>query len=151
MKLFLLVIVAFLCLGVAAQDSIPAHMAADSIPASNPVPEEVATEQPEASGQTVRFPMSPSAFKLSLCVLGFGLLILLGEIVLVWKLGISPQDTIKFIVVTIIVIGSLYLITAGYTNDQIAPAMGLLGTIAGYLLGKMGPESASNNKPDTQG
>jgi hypothetical protein len=30
----------------------------------------------------------------------------------------------------------MFLITAGYTSDQIAPMIGLLGTIAGYLLGK---------------
>lgn len=100
---------------------------------------------PAPSGVYVPPPMTDISFSLSLCVLGFGLLLIIGEIILVYRLNISPQDTIKFIIVTLIVIGSLYLITAGYTNDQIAPAMGLLGTIAGYLLGKMGPESASNN------
>ena len=94
-------------------------------------------------------PMTDISFNLSLCVLGFGLLLIIGEIFLVYRLNISPQDTIKFIIVTLIVIGSLYLITAGYTNDQIAPAMGLLGTIAGYLLGKMGPEISSNTNTNT--
>ncbi|WP_298157146.1 hypothetical protein [Flavobacterium sp.] len=103
-------------------------------------------EATAVSSKRVSFPMSPTAFQLSLCVLGFGVLLIIGEIVLVYRLNISPQDTIKFILVSVIVIGSLYLITAGYTNDQIAPAMGLLGTIAGYLLGKMGPESAAKDK-----
>jgi hypothetical protein len=32
----------------------------------------------------------------------------------------------------------MVLICAGYSNDQIAPAMGLFGTLAGYLLGRKG-------------
>ena len=38
--------------------------------------------------------------------------------------------------VTLIVVSSLFIITAGYSSEQIAPAMGLFGTIAGYLLGR---------------
>ncbi|AWI25794.1 hypothetical protein HYN49_07700 [Flavobacterium pallidum] len=125
-----------------AQDTITKPVT-DSITSNNPLPEEE-PETPKVSTQGARFPMSDNAFNLSLCILGFGVLLIIGEIILVYRLSISPQDTIKFIVVTVIVIGSLYLITAGYTNDQIAPAMGLLGTIAGYLLGKMGPESNAN-------
>ena len=33
-------------------------------------------------------------------------------------------------------IAGLFLIFAGYSQDQMAPMMGLLGTVAGYLLGK---------------
>jgi hypothetical protein len=38
--------------------------------------------------------------------------------------------------VTLIIIGTLFFITAGFDSTQIAPALGLFGTIAGYLLGK---------------
>jgi len=76
-------------------------------------------------------------FYLSLIVLGFGLLVLLFEMILIRNRKISPEDTIKFIVITLIITSTLFLITAGYSNDQIAPAVGLLGTIAGYLLGKI--------------
>jgi biopolymer transport protein ExbB/TolQ len=31
---------------------------------------------------------------------------------------------------------AVFLVVAGYTDTQIAPVMGLLGTVAGYLLGK---------------
>jgi hypothetical protein len=40
--------------------------------------------------------------------------------------------------ITLIIIGTMVLICAGYSNDQIAPAMGLFGTVAGYLLGRRG-------------
>jgi hypothetical protein len=39
-------------------------------------------------------------------------------------------------VVTIIV-SALILVIAGFSNDQIAPAFGLFGTIVGYMLGRM--------------
>jgi len=35
-----------------------------------------------------------------------------------------------------IIIATMILITAGYSNEQIAPAFGLLGTIVGYILGR---------------
>ena len=31
---------------------------------------------------------------------------------------------------------AIFLVVAGYSDQQIAPVIGLLGTIAGYLLGK---------------
>lgn len=38
--------------------------------------------------------------------------------------------------VIMIVLGTLFLISAGFSNENIAPALGLFGTIAGYLLGR---------------
>lgn len=81
-------------------------------------------------------PLSPGEFTLSMSVLAFGLVIILLEIFLVRSKKIGAEDTIKFITITLIITATLFLITAGYSNDQIAPAVGLLGTIAGYLLGR---------------
>ena len=76
-------------------------------------------------------------FVLSLMVLFFGGFTLVVEYRLLSKSEkVNPDDAFKIIVITLIVVGSLFLITAGYTNNQIAPAMGLFGTIAGYLIGK---------------
>ncbi|MDX1617310.1 MAG: hypothetical protein R3224_00890 [Balneolaceae bacterium] len=44
--------------------------------------------------------------------------------------------------VTLIITAALFLIAAGFSNDQIASALGLLGTIAGYLLGRGEGEEA---------
>jgi len=35
-----------------------------------------------------------------------------------------------------IIVGSLILISSGYSSNQIGPAMGLFGTVAGYLIGR---------------
>jgi hypothetical protein len=40
----------------------------------------------------------------------------------------------------LVVTAGLFLIPASYSNDQIAPLIGLLGTIVGYLLGKSSEE-----------
>ncbi|MCG3158738.1 MAG: hypothetical protein DKINENOH_05382 [bacterium] len=80
--------------------------------------------------------LTKQSFYLSIGVLLFGLSVLIIELVLIAKQKINPEDTVRCIVVTLIILGALFLITAGYSNDQIAPAIGLLGTIAGYLLGK---------------
>jgi|SRR5690242_14834428 len=47
----------------------------------------------------------------------------------------SPQSILRVFGLTIIVPLAVFLIVAGYSENQIAPVIGLLGVIAGYLLG----------------
>ena len=97
----------------------------------NPPPE------PDSAGPSIVTPLSRLEFVLSISVLAFGLIIIILEMFLIKTRKISPEDAIKFIIITLIITSTLFLITAGYSNDQIAPAVGLLGTIAGYLLGRI--------------
>jgi hypothetical protein len=46
------------------------------------------------------------------------------------------EDHFRYFIIIIIVIGTLALITTGFSSDQIAPAAGLFGTLAGYLVGR---------------
>jgi len=80
--------------------------------------------------------MSTYEFGLSISVLAFGLLIMIFEIFLLKSRILKDDLLVKFILVTLIITATLFLITAGYDNNQIAPAIGLFGTVAGYLLGK---------------
>lgn len=80
--------------------------------------------------------LSSDELKLSYAVLIFAILVLSFEVVLIIKDKVQAENSFKFIIVTLIVSSSLFLITAGYDNNQIAPAFGLFGTIAGYILGK---------------
>jgi hypothetical protein len=50
--------------------------------------------------------------------------------------------------VTIIITAGLFLMTAGYSSEQIAPMYGLLGTVVGYLLGKTRSTDAKNENKD---
>lgn len=72
---------------------------------------------------------------LSLAVLGFGLIILGLQIAVMFKVGKGwGLNFIRISGLTLVIISGMFFITAGYSQDQIAPMVGLLGTIAGYLL-----------------
>ncbi len=76
---------------------------------------------------------------MSLYILAFGLIItLFAGIIAIYTKGWNREATNVF-TVTIIVTAGLFLMTAGYSSQQIAPMYGLLGTIVGYLLGKTRP------------
>jgi hypothetical protein len=52
------------------------------------------------------------------------------------KSGRESEAVLRVFGTVLILVSTLFLIVAGYSSQQIAPALGLLGTIAGYLLGK---------------
>jgi small-conductance mechanosensitive channel len=76
---------------------------------------------------------------LSLGVLLFGMVVILAQAFLISKREEPLSESLKYLGVTLIIVGSLFLVTAGYGNSQIAPIIGLLGTVAGYLLGRTQP------------
>lgn len=51
------------------------------------------------------------------------------------KIGRQPDLILKMFGTILIICIAAFLIVAGYDDKQIAPVIGLLGTIAGYLLG----------------
>lgn len=97
------------------------------------------------SSTVTRTPLTMLEFFLSILVLVFGLGVILFETILIRTHKVSIEVSFKFLTITLIITSTLFLITAGYSNNQIAPAVGLLGTIAGYLLGK----GTSQLKPDS--
>lgn len=81
--------------------------------------------------------MSSREFVLSLFILVFGITIVLVQFFLLRSVVEKKSENIANTnLVTLIIIGTLVLISSGFTNEQIAPALGLFGTIAGYILGK---------------
>jgi hypothetical protein len=98
------------------------------------------------AGLTVSAPAAATSYlsstegQITLLVLALGALIIVAQFfVLRFKEG-TAEDATRAYSITLIIIGTLVLICAGYSNNQIAPAMGLFGTIAGYLLGRKGTE-----------
>lgn len=75
------------------------------------------------------------AMTISAATLLFGLIALL---VVAWSMRRErDSDAILRALGTIVVVFSaLFLVVAGYSDSQVAPAFGLLGTVAGYLFGK---------------
>lgn len=88
--------------------------------------------------------LSSPEFFLSLLVIIFGVVTLAFEYALIRTKPFDSTDVLKVLAVTLIVVGTLFVITAGFSSQQIAPAMGLFGTIAGYLLGR----SSQKNRHD---
>ena len=79
------------------------------------------------------------AIALSLGILAFGgVLVTFQMSVMIVQRRYWDDQSLKIVGLTIIVTAGLMLISAGYSQDQAAPMMGLLGTVAGYLLGKGG-------------
>ncbi len=83
------------------------------------------------------------ALTIGTLVFGAFVLALLG-----WFLGkgLLPADSfLKLFVLVIVVTAGLFVVVAGYTQDQIAPMMGLLGTLVGYLLGREASKAAAKS------
>jgi peptidoglycan/LPS O-acetylase OafA/YrhL len=97
--------------------------------------ESYAQQLPEHGGRT------STEVYLSIGVLVFGILLIGLQVLVMLKMakGWETHST-RMVGLTLVIVAGLFLITAGYSQDQIAPMVGLLGTIAGYLLGKTSPK-----------
>jgi hypothetical protein len=73
---------------------------------------------------------------LAIAIILFGLIVLAMQFVLLRRAAAATEDVLRLFTVTMIIIGTMALIAVGYSSQQIAPALGLFGTILGYLLGK---------------
>ncbi|WP_299413068.1 hypothetical protein [Acaryochloris sp. IP29b_bin.148] len=112
-----------------------AHSAWFGVLAQNEPP----IEQPPEIGGIVPL-LSDREYFLSIAVLIFGILVIASEVYLLRNSSDEPRMILLVIVTTIIVLAGLFIITAGLSTEQVAPAFGLYGAIVGYLLGKEGGE-----------
>jgi hypothetical protein len=62
----------------------------------------------------------------------------------------SPSDILRAFTVTIVIVGTMALIAVGYSTAQLTPALGLFGSIIGYLLGRA-HDSTSQKAPENEG
>ena len=82
-----------------------------------------------------------NAMTMCAVVLGFGFLVAAIAAALLWQ-GKSHVAVLRVFGTILILVLAVFLVVAGYDDKQIAPVLGLLGTVAGYLLGSR--ESASS-------
>jgi len=95
-------------------------------------------------------PLGSVDFLLSLAVLFFGLVVVILEVYLAHIGKIGSDHIFKCIILTLVITGSIVLITAGYSNNQITGVVGIMGSIAGYMLGKTIPADKNAPVPDAQ-
>jgi hypothetical protein len=118
-------------------------------------PSEVANKPPPTGNapppQAASGYLSTHEFHLTIIISVLSVLALLMEFFLLKSAqNLKPEEILRVFGVTLIILGTLYFVTAGYDSNQIAPAMGLFGTVAGYLLGRAtgrnAPEGATEGK-----
>lgn len=100
----------------------------------------LAAQNTEADGTTTpqataSWWTTSDAMTVSASVLVFGVFICCLVTILL-KSGKSADDVLKGIGTILIILVAVFLVVAGYDDKQIAPVIGLLGTIAGYILGR---------------
>lgn len=83
--------------------------------------------------------LSSKEFYVTALIAGVFLLSLIMQFALLWRVrNLKADDALRPFSVVLIIMGTLVAITAGFSAAQIAPALGIFGTIAGYLLGRQG-------------
>lgn len=86
------------------------------------------------------------SFFLSCIVVGFGIFVLVCITYLIRR-DKQIETLLRPFGTILIIIASVFLIVAGYSEHQIAPVIGLLGTIAGYILGRNTVNEPKSNVP----
>ena len=92
-----------------------------------------------------------NAMTMSSVVLVFGIVVIGICAWLMRKSTPSSEAILRVFGTVLIITGALFLVVAGYSDKQMAPVMGLLGTLAGYLLGKSPERSESDGKRKPEG
>jgi hypothetical protein len=81
--------------------------------------------------------------KLSLGIGAFAILSFALVAFLIWQKK-NAEQILRTFGILVIIFAAVFLVVAGYSDTQITPVIGLLGTIAGYLLGrKIEPTNSS--------
>jgi hypothetical protein len=92
---------------------------------------------------------TPYEFWLTVMIALFGLSVIAALMFALRRApGTRPEDISRPIIVVTVISGTLMLVTVGYSNEQIAPAFGLFGTIVGYMLSRF--SQSSTTAPEQQ-
>jgi hypothetical protein len=121
--------------------------------AQDALPSPSTFQNPDSGANLARFFTSktPYEFWLSCLIVLLGLAII-GALILALRQvrDARPEDFSRPIIVVAVITGTLILVTVGYTNEQIAPAFGLFGTIVGYMLGRLTQAPMRTSSPSEQ-
>ena len=80
-------------------------------------------------------PWSPELVKfLTVSVLIFGIAVIITMAFLVLKKS-QTGEVLRLFTVPMVIVAAVFLVVTGFSNAQITPVIGLLGTLAGYILG----------------
>ncbi|MGH9970004.1 MAG: hypothetical protein ACREBG_19720 [Pyrinomonadaceae bacterium] len=104
---------------------------------NSPSTEAPSTGKPPAEKPAGHEYLGSYEFTITIMVGAIGLIALAMEFILLRRVdNLRAEDALRVFAVTLIIVGTLFFISAGFDSIQIAPAMGLFGTVSGYLLGR---------------
>lgn len=152
-----LVLALCLCAEGRAQSGTPsgspaATATADQIAGGTATPPPDLTAHPPAARSVMAEEgfLSSKEFYVTVLIAVIFLLSLIMQFVLMRRVrNLKADDTLRPFSVILIIMGTLLAITAGFSAAQIAPALGIFGTIAGYLLGRSG-KNVKEEKEEAQ-
>jgi hypothetical protein len=78
-------------------------------------------------------------------ILVFGAAVLIVQYLLLRSPKRNSYEILQLLAINLIVTGTLFLISAGFSAQQISPGLGLFGTIAGYVLGRRAGDTPAND------
>jgi hypothetical protein len=102
---------------------------------------EKAIKDHSAKQATQSQPWDASLVKfLTISVLAFGLIVIVIMAVLVSQKS-QTGDVLRLFTVPMVIVAAVFLVVTGFSNSQITPVIGLLGTLAGYVMGVQSQKS----------
>jgi hypothetical protein len=86
------------------------------------------------------------SLNLAVSILLFGLIIFS---IMAWLLSKRHDHmaVLKVCALPLIIVSAMFLVIVGYSAEQIAPVLGLMGSIAGYLLGSVSKQTDHSTDP----
>jgi hypothetical protein len=83
---------------------------------------------------------------LTLLVIGFSVFVL-HYMRSMLKEGQSPGDVLRLATMPMVIAAAVFLVLLGFSNEQMTPVIGLLGTMIGYILGSATSRVQSPSSP----
>lgn len=145
-------VLAYTSIGHAQNKAAPSPTArVENVPQAPTIEEAAGSSDanpPPPPSEAARFGyLSSYELMITLIVSVVAMLTLIMEYLLLRKIPkLKVEEMLRVFAVTLIIFGTLFFITAGFDSNQIAPAMGLFGTVAGYLLGRSYSRKEGNDE-----
>lgn len=142
--------------GLAAQDGRPGAAAGAPAIATSVREPNVESNAPRVPGKASFEQISQHSLitdreqLLSYSILIFGVCVLIVQYLLLRSPHRGAYEILQLLSINLIVTGTLFLISAGFAAQQIAPGLGLFGTVAGYVLGRKSSEDNGGDRSKQQ-
>lgn len=99
----------------------------------------------QSSAQLQAQPWTSDLVKfLTVSVLAFGFFVILTMAVLVLRKS-SAGEVLRLFTVPMVIVAAVFLVVTGFSSAQITSVIGLLGTLAGYILGVQSQKNGPQN------